>query len=146
MAYEILVKPWAEARQMAIPIRFEVFVNEQNVPQEMELDSDDDRAWHALILSGENPLGTARLVVEDQDLNKVGRIGRMAVLKEYRQQGIGADLLKALINFGVKQGIHEFYLHAQLLAQAFYVKEGFVTEGEIFEEAGILHQAMRLKI
>ena len=146
MAYEILVKPWAEARQMAIPIRFEVFVNEQNVPQEMELDSDDDRAWHALILSGENALGTARLVVEDQDLNKVGRIGRMAVLKEYRQQGIGADLLKALINFGVKQGIHEFYLHAQLLAQAFYVKEGFVTEGEIFEEAGILHQAMRLKI
>ena len=146
MAYEILVKPWAEARQMAIPIRFEVFVNEQNVPQEMELDSDDDRAWHVLILSGENVLGTARLVVEEKDLNPVGRIGRMAVLKEFRHQGIGLELLKNLINFGVKQGICEYYLHAQLSAQGFYEKEGFISEGEVFEEAGILHQSMRLKI
>lgn len=146
MDFRVSVKPWLEVSPLAVPIRFEVFVNEQSVPKEMELDSDDDRAWHALILSGENALGTARLVVEVHDLNKVGRIGRMAVLKGYRNKGLGFQLLQALVNFGLSQGIYEYYLHAQLSAQGFYEKEGFIPEGEIFEEAGILHQAMRLKI
>jgi predicted GNAT family N-acyltransferase len=150
MAYQLLVENWVEAQDLAIPIRFQVFVNEQKVPEEMELDEDDSGAWHALVFSGNVAIGTARLVVENEGLDElsgqVGRIGRLAVLKNYRRQGVGADLLKTLIQYGVDRGIHEYYLHAQLSAQGLYEKMGFISEGDIFEEAGILHQSMRLKI
>lgn len=146
MEYRIVVQSWIEAFQLAIPIRFDVFVKEQKVPEEIEIDEYDESAWHALVLGVDKALGTARLVVEEQDLIKVGRIGRMAVLTAYRNKGLGLQLLQALVNFGLRQGIFEYYLHAQQSAQSFYEKQGFIAEGEIFEEAGILHQAMRLKI
>ena len=148
MCYEILITPWLDAKKSATPIRFEVFVNEQNVPESMEIDEDDENAWHALVIAQGLPIGTARLVIENTSSNRlqIGRIGRMAVLKSFRGQGAGKRLMEALIQFGSEMSIRQYYLHAQLTAQDFYKGFGFVSEGEIFEEAGILHQSMRLKI
>lgn len=146
MDYQINVKPWSEAHYEAVSIRYEVFVGEQKVPVEIEIDEFDEDAWHAVVFDANKAIATARLVVEKNGLNQVGRIGRMAVLKQFRHLGIGSALLRALLDFGLVHGIRDYYLHAQVSAQRFYEKEGFISEGEIFEEAGILHQSMRLKI
>lgn len=147
MEFQVLIKNWTNQSREAIPIRFEVFVKEQNVPEEIEIDEDDAIAWHALAYKDSSAIGTARLVLEAYDDNSnVGKIGRMAVLKKFRSYGVGTELIKALIQFGVDMGLKEFYLNAQLSAQGFYRNFGFIPEGEIFEDAGILHQTMRLKI
>ena len=147
MEYQISVKPWLYASQEAIPVRFDVFVREQSVPQEIEIDEDDVVAWHVLALTDSGCIGTARLVIEgDKSPNPIGRVGRMAVLKSNRKHGVGAALLKALIQFGTDKQINEYYLHAQLTAENFYSQFGFIAEGDVFEEAGILHRTMRLKI
>src|SRR5438876_5983431 len=77
----------------AFAIRIRVFVREQKVPAEIEIDSDDDQALHFLAYVGENAVGTARVVIH----NGSAKIGRMAVLKTYRRNGIGTKLLKRTI-------------------------------------------------
>jgi predicted GNAT family N-acyltransferase len=144
---ELSVETWPKVQAQASAIRREVFILEQKVPEELELDGLDDQAWHVLILEKNIPVATGRLLVELDEINlikPVGRIGRMAVLKNHRGKGLGSKLLAALIDKGLELGLNEFYLHAQLTAQPLYAKLGFIGEGEIFEEAGIDHQTMRL--
>lgn len=129
---------WPEAQALAYPIRLTVFVEEQGVPKELELDEEDVRAWHALALDNSplsNTLGTARLQAD-------GKIGRLAVLAQHRGHGIGSALMNALLGFGTKQGIEHFYLHAQTSAMPFYERFGFKANGPIFNEAGIKHVKM----
>ena len=130
------VLPWDEARAHAAPIRFTVFVEEQGVPREIELDEMDERCAHALCLGDAKPVGTARLLPD-------GHIGRMAVLKEWRGRGIGGRLLNALMDEARRRGHREVALSAQVHAVAFYRAHGFVEEGAEYLEAGIRHQAMR---
>lgn len=144
---QISVQPWQPIQSQASSIRRQVFIVEQAVPHDLELDGLDDQAWHVLIQTEGQAIATARLLFEMDDLNppkKIGRIGRMAVLAPFRRRGYGQELLKALIAKGHELGVREFYLHAQLSAQPLYEKFGFVAEGEIYEEAGIAHQTMRL--
>jgi predicted GNAT family N-acyltransferase len=127
---------WHEARERASPIRFEVFVREQRVPAEIELDDMDAKCLHALAFHQAKVVGTGRLLPD-------GHIGRMAVLKPYRGKGLGAAMLERLIEAARARGDREVALSAQVHAVPFYRAHGFVEEGVEYEEAGIAHQAMR---
>ena len=131
--------PWESARELASPIRFEVFVREQRVPAEIELDDMDAECIHAVAFLEKLPVGTGRLLPD-------GHIGRMAVLKSHRNRGIGAAMLKRLIAAARSRGDREVALSAQVHAVPFYRAHGFVEEGAEYEEAGIAHQAMRLRL
>jgi predicted GNAT family N-acyltransferase len=129
--------PWDKAQPVAAPLRFAIFVGEQNVPPGIELDEMDEKSLHALAFDDAGKaIGTGRLLPD-------GRIGRMAVVKEWRRRGVGADLLDALVAEARRRGLREVKLSAQLQAAEFYRAHGFVAEGKVYEEAGILHQAMR---
>ena len=129
--------PWDKAQPVAAPLRFAIFVGEQNVPAGIELDEMDEKSLHALAFDDAGKaIGTGRLLPD-------GRIGRMAVVKEWRRRGVGADLLDALVEEARRRGFREVKLSAQLQAAEFYRAHGFVAEGKVYEEAGILHQAMR---
>jgi predicted GNAT family N-acyltransferase len=131
---------WDEAREKASPIRFTVFVEEQRVPIEIEWDDQDAKSLHALAYSATGEaIATGRLLPD-------GHIGRMAVLKEWRGKGVGGAILDRLIGVARERGDQEIVLFAQTHALAFYRAHGFVEHGEIFEEAGIPHQAMRKRL
>lgn len=119
-------------------VRETVFVTEQNVPLELEWDGLDDSASHMLALSPDNQaIGTGRLLPD-------GHIGRMAVLKSWRNQGIGSAILLALCELARQQGHKRVELSAQTHACAFYEKHGFTATGEIYLDADIPHRNMYL--
>jgi predicted GNAT family N-acyltransferase len=121
-------------------VREPVFVVEQNVPLELEWDELDPKCRHVIARDEQHrPIGTGRLTPEH-------KIGRMAVLKEWRGRGVGEALLLALIEQARELGLPEVSLHAQVDAIGFYDKFGFLPYGERFEEAGIEHQSMRLAL
>lgn len=126
---------WTDLGQAALGIRLNVFVAEQGVPEEYELDDLDPVSLHAVIDIDGRPAATGRLCPD-------GRIGRMAVLKAFRGMGLGGKILQALIQEASRRGHRETYLHAQLHALAFYGRYGFVADGPPFDEAGITHRLM----
>ena len=126
---------WKRARDLASPIRFEVFVREQRVPAEIELDEHDAACLHALAFEGEEAIGTGRLLPD-------GHIGRMAVLKAWRGRGVGGMILKELVQAAGRRGDREVALSAQVHAVDFYRAHGFSPVGEVYQEAGIAHEAM----
>lgn len=121
-------------------VREPVFVVEQEVPLEKEWDELDPKCQHVIARDSEHkPIGTGRLTPEH-------KIGRMAVLREWRGKGVGEALLVALIDQARAQGLREVSLNSQIDAVGFYEKFGFKPYGEQFEEAGIQHQAMKLEL
>lgn len=127
---------WKNASETLKDIRFKVFVEEQAVPVEEELDGMDEVSTHFIATLDGNPVGVARLMPS-------GQIGRMAVLMPYRKHGIGALLLRAAVKEALQNGHTEPFLHAQTHALSFYAANGFVAFGDIFLDAGIEHRAMR---
>lgn len=120
-------------------IRETVFIMEQNVPPELELDGLDPKCIHVIIKNKDKYLATGRIQMD-------GHIGRVAVLKEYRGLGLGKIVIKSLINVAREKGLKSVYLGAQLSAKKFYEKLKFVEYGDIFLDAGIEHINMKLKI
>jgi predicted GNAT family N-acyltransferase len=138
--FTIRVTIWAEALPLARPVRERVFIDEQRVPQELEWDEWDEASEHAVALDVQgNPIGTARLLPD-------GRIGRMAVLKEWRGKGVGGALLEAMLGRARARSMPSALLHAQTHAAGFYRRFGFSERGEEFLEAGIPHVEMRLDL
>lgn len=136
-AFRIETVDFATARAELHAVRDAVFVEEQGVPVALEHDAADPHCLHVLARDARGrPVGTGRI---DAD----GRIGRMAVLREWRGRGVGLALLEALLDLARERGQREASLHAQATAIGFYVRRGFTAVGERFEEAGIEHQAMR---
>ena len=127
---------WEKARAQAAPIRETVFVAEQGVPAEIEMDEMDAPCVHALAFGGARAVGTGRLLPD-------GHIGRMAVLKEFRGKGVGGALLAKLMEAAKSRGDREVLLSAQVHAVPFYQSYGFEPFGEVYEEAGIPHRDMR---
>ena len=123
----------------AYGIRRRVFIEEQHVPEEIELDADDALAFHALATLDGNAIGCGRML--DHGDGEV-KIGRMAVVPEFRGTGVGRDILRFLIDRARARGLRKAILHAQLTAEGFYLKEGFNPLGEVFDEAGIAHRKM----
>ena len=140
--FTIETADWANERDRAVlsAAREEVFVREQHVPPEMELDEDDPRSVHVLARA---PEGT---VIGAGRLTPAGQIGRMAVLRDWRDRGVGSALLRLLLEQARTRGMAEVNLHAQADATDFYLKHGFEITGEDFMEAGILHRPMRMAI
>jgi predicted GNAT family N-acyltransferase len=138
---EILIKPWKEAEIEAFLVRQEVFIREQGVPAELELDEFDPSAAHALANLNGRCIGTGRLV----DLgNRQAQIGRMAVLAQFRNQGVGRQVLEMLIDIAKSQEFESIVLHSQVSAIPFYEKLGFQAQGPTYDEAGIAHRNMIL--
>jgi predicted GNAT family N-acyltransferase len=140
MSSQINVVEVTEHPQMeqAWVIRRRVFIEEQHVPQQIEMDEDDAHALHALALDGNAPVGCGRMVAHDGFV----KIGRMAVLRERRGEGIGRSILNFLMERARQRGFTRAVLHAQLTAEGFYLKNGYVHEGAVFDEAGIPHRRM----
>ena len=136
----IQLTTWTQAKSLALPIRLEVFVQEQKVPIEMEMDEFDEIAMHLIFSQQEVAVGTARIYKETWNNEACFRIGRLSILKAYRGQGFGHQMMQALIQYAQKNGDLTIILHAQVEALAFYKKLGFEAIGSIFEEAGIPHQ------
>jgi predicted GNAT family N-acyltransferase len=135
--FTIRLGAWEHLRAHAEPIRTEVFVDEQKVPAEIEIDAWDPQCVHALALDAAGAvLGTGRLLPD-------GHIGRMAVRKSARGQGVGTALLRSLMQEARRRGHQEVVLSAQTHAVPFYEREGFRSEGGIYDDAGIPHVDMR---
>ena len=137
--FHVEVCSWANDadRESMRALRKTVFVLEQAVPPEMEVDDEDPRSVHVLarVLDG-TPVGTGRLAPG-------GQIGRMAVLRDWRGRGVGAGLLTTLLDLARTRRLPEVSLHAQREAVPFYRRHGFEPVSEEFEEAGIPHVLMR---
>ena len=127
----------AEAVQL---LRIRVFVDEQNVPPEIELDEFDDIAVHAVAYKSGVVVGTGRLIL---DTPNDARIGRMAVEASLRRTGVGSAVLAFLENEARASGIKRVSLHAQNYVKDFYAKYGYIECGNTFLEAGIIHVEMR---
>lgn len=122
----------------AFKIRTEVFVNEQNVPEELELDEFDSVAEHVVAYMDNIAVGCGRVIVNGEN----SKIGRIAVLKQYRRSGIGKEICTELIKIACEKGANSIVLDAQVTAVGFYKKLGFVESGSTFLEAGIEHIKM----
>lgn len=130
---------WGDDRVALQAVRRRVFVDEQAVPESEEWDEVDPVCLHLLVQRNREPVGTGRLAAD-------GKIGRIAVLSEFRGRGVGAEILRRLLQEARARGLPEVYLHAQVTAMPFYAKQGFVAEGDEFVEAGIPHRRMRLRL
>lgn len=124
--------------QAAMRLRHEVFVDEQRVPVEEEYDGRDDEAVHLVAVRDGAVVGTCRLLREGEQL----RLGRMAVARSARRQGIASQLLREAERVGREQGATGMTLHAQVDALPLYEQAGYVAYGERFLDAGIEHLAM----
>lgn len=137
---KLITGHWNQLQALAAPLRTEVFVREQGVPQELEWDQEDLSAVHAVLLDADGlAQATGRLLVHAPG---VARIGRMAVRADQRGRGLGRQVLSGLIDIAQRRGDRQVILHAQTHVQGFYAGMGFVPQGEPFEEAGIEHIEM----
>jgi predicted GNAT family N-acyltransferase len=125
--------------QWALDIRKSVFVIEQNVPQELEVDQYETTSEHFLTTLESIPAATGRLRIKDNFI----KFERIATLKTYRGKGVGKQLMEVMLNYAKSNypGLQP-YMHSQLDAVGFYEKLGWVSVGEVFYEANIPHRAM----
>lgn len=136
---DVFLTTWSTDRPALQRVRRAVFIDEQRVPEEEEWDDDDAVSVHVLATRNREPIGTGRL-------SPAGKIGRLAVLGDFRRTGVGSRMLKLLLDDAAHRGMASVYLHAQVQAMAFYENFGFVAEGAEFDEAGIPHRRMRRSV
>ena len=127
-----------EELQQAFAVRKTVFVQEQHVPQELEWDEFEATALHVIGTLDQRVLATGRLRFFDA----YTKIERVAVLKPYRRQGIGTQLMQFLMNESCKRGKNHFMAHVQVAVREFYEQLGFIQVSDMFMEAGIEHIKM----
>jgi len=135
--HRVVLGDWATLKAAARLVREEVFIQEQLIPEEEEWDDLDDVCLHAVAYDAKGEvLGTARLLPD-------GHIGRMAVLVHGRGSGVGGAILLKLMQEAQARGHKDVVLSAQIRAEKFYSRHGFVREGEEYLDAGIPHVQMR---
>jgi predicted GNAT family N-acyltransferase len=133
----LLPARWDRDRPQLEAVRRRVFIEEQGVPEAEEWDAADPDSRHVLAVAGKRDVvGTGRL-------EPTGKIGRVAVLPQYRGIGVGSAIVGHLVNQATELGLTQVYLHAQATAVGFYERLGFRAEGPEFDEVGIPHRRMR---
>ena len=137
--FVINIVSWQEAYPVLQEIRETVFIKEQHVPVELEWDESDTSCQHILASVNGQSIGTGRLTQQ-------GHIGRMAVLKQWRKQGVGSAMLSKLIELARQRDVRKVVLNAQVSAEGFYKKHGFETISGVFDDAGIPHVQMAMKL
>ena len=126
-----------------LSLRRTVFIEEQNVPENEEVDGDDPNCDHILLTISDDPVGAARLKYYDNFV----KVQRVCVLKNYRGQGIGSNIINFIIKHIEKNDIrNSVRLGSQIHALEFYKGLGFVEFGEEYLDAGILHKDMELSL
>ena len=134
------IKSFKILPEEAINIRTKVFVEEQGFKE--EFDTIGKISEHLILFVDDNPIGTCRYYKKDDSYY----FGRLAILKEYRNKNYGGLLLKEAINNLKKENAHKVILNSQLSAKDFYIKHGFLQEGEVFYEEGCPHIKMYLNL
>lgn len=139
---DIQIKRAETAQELkgARSLRFKVFVEEQGVPRELEIDALDATAVHAIALRDGSVVGTGRLVIDASANGAI--IGRMAVTPTQRRRGVGSGILVFLEAEARSRGVGRITLHAQSYVKEFYARHGYQEEGEPFLEVGIPHIQM----
>ena len=138
---QIQLGAWQDLGECAAILREAVFVQEQGIAPDIEMDGQDATALHALVTNRlDQPVATGRLVTLSPG---VSRIGRMAVHRALRGGRLGRQMLDALVHAAAKRGDHQVVLHAQASAQPFYERAGFEVSGPRYEEAGLPHVPMQ---
>lgn len=123
-------------QQQILHVREQVFIVEQKVPPELEVDELDPLSRHVLLFSETIPVATGRLTPD-------GHIGRIAVLKNHRHQGYGTQIIFKLEQIAITAGLKQVVLAAQLQALSFYERLGYQAMGGVFLDAGIEHRQMQ---
>ncbi len=122
-------------------IRDDVFIREQCIRREDEIDDRDEVCVHVLGMLDGQPVGTGRL-----DPGKSGKLGRFAVLAPYRRLGVGSAMVRAFEQWGAENELEKIWFHAQKNAIPFYLSQGYKIVGDEFWEAGIPHVVMQKDI
>lgn len=142
----LFIGDWASCRSDAMSVRQAVFIDEQGIPAHEEWDEADALAIHAVVHDAQGqPLATGRLISDGMPLGSA-KIGRMAVLPAHRGTGLGRSVLQGLMAEAQSRGWLHVALHAQSAAKAFYENSGFEPEGAEFDEVGIPHQRMVIRL
>ncbi|MDE2592786.1 MAG: GNAT family N-acetyltransferase [Burkholderiales bacterium] len=147
--FELIQGDWATLKADAETVRRAVFIDEQGIDESEEWDTDDERSDHVIVRrQAGQVVGTGRLIPQDEPVSDVGRvcrlgrIGRMSVIKSCRGLGVGERILNALLDTARQKGFARVEISAQVAAQGFYSRAGFMADGEVYDEVGIPHQAM----
>ena len=137
---KIEIVKWIDGLSQLKNIREKVFIQEQKVTPQLEWDGMDENAMHFLVFKDKEAIGCARAVV----IKNYMQLGRMAVLKEYRGQGIGSALLEKAMTIAKLNQLSAIYISAQCHAIDFYKKFGFEVKSDIYLDAEIPHRDMTL--
>ena len=141
-------------REDALAVRHEVFVEEQGVPEALEVDGKDDEAIHFVGYAERDsdefdcggddprPVAAGRLRPVEDAKTTVAKVERIAVLESYRGEGWGREVMDELEATAEARGIEKLVMHAQLHVEGFYRNLGYETTSEVFEEADIEHVEM----
>jgi len=135
-----------DERADALAVRREVFIEEQGVPEDLEVDGKDDEAVHFVAYDDGDPVGAARLRGTDADPvsdASTGKVERVAVVADRRGDGLGREIMDELEATAAEEGVEALVLHAQLHVEGFYRELDYETTSDVFEEAGIDHVEMR---
>ena len=124
-----------ELKKYVRQIRREVFIEEQVIPEDIEIDRNDERCHHVVIWQACHVIGTGRI---DRD----GKIGRIAVKERHRRKGVGRVIMQEIELFALRHNFVRVYLHAQIPAISFYERLGYVACSASFSEANIEHKRM----
>ena len=143
-SYTVELSDWTHGIAAIQSVRRAVFIEEQRIDEREEWDDLDPGVTHALayacpVSANRDPVGTGRL-------EPTGKIGRVAVLPQYRGSGAGVAIMRRLMDLAVERGLREVYLNAQTSARGFYERLGFRADGPEFDEVGIPHLRMRRAI
>ena len=137
---KIEIVKWIDGLSQLKNIREKVFIQEQKVTPQLEWDGMDEKAIHFLVFKDEEAIGCARAIVIQSHM----QLGRMAVLKEYRGQGIGSALIEQAMTTAKLNQLSAIYISAQCHAIDFYKKFGFEVTSDIYLDAEIPHRDMTL--
>ena len=137
---KIEIVKWTDGLSQLKNIREKVFIQEQKVTPQLEWDGMDEKAIHFLVFNDKAAIGCARAIVIKDHM----QLGRMAVLKEYRGQGIGSALLEKAMTIAKLNQLSVIYISAQCHAIDFYKKFGFEVKSDIYLDAEIPHRDMTL--
>ena len=141
MKLEIIIGSYQELKQNCDLVRYSVFVQEQNVPENIEMDDRDPLCRHIVIEIDYTPIATGRI-----DIAKEGKIGRVAVIKDYRNKGYGSLIVHKLEKIAQEEGLTSVWLNAQKPSINFYQRLGYQVISDEFIEANIVHQKMSKKL
>lgn len=137
--FNVTVATSQNEREDAFSVRRKVFVEEQGVPLNLELDELDKTADHFVVYSGDTPIGAGR--IRELDVG-IGKVERVCVLSEYRGRHLGNLVMHALEEHAITAGFEKIVLNAQTYAVPFYEKLGYIITSPEFMDADIPHRAM----